>query len=62
MNNTNLTVESCFEHAEELIPERWDTRPEMIKDKRAFNPFNLGPYTLYEHPRVTLFECSTLMA
>lgn len=35
-------VESCFERATEFIPERWVEKPEMIKDKRAFNPFNLG--------------------
>lgn len=34
-------VESCFERAKEVIPERWYSRPEMMKDKRAFAPFAL---------------------
>ena len=38
----SFVVESCFERANEFIPERWTDRPEMVKDKRAFNPFNLG--------------------
>lgn len=47
--NTEVLVESCFEYAEKFITERRDTRPEMIKDRRAFNPFNLGLFTLYRH-------------
>ncbi|KAL8793202.1 MAG: hypothetical protein Q9195_004232 [Heterodermia aff. obscurata] len=37
-------LESCFERANEFIPERWYSRPEMIKDKIAFAPFALGRY------------------
>ncbi|KAG8532537.1 uncharacterized protein KY384_002414 [Bacidia gigantensis] len=39
-----FTVESCFEDAEEFIPERWTTAPHLTKDKSAHMPFSLGPY------------------
>ena len=35
-------VESCFEQAKDFIPERWYSKPEMIKNKNAFAPFALG--------------------
>ncbi|KAF4630617.1 hypothetical protein G7Y89_g7519 [Cudoniella acicularis] len=38
-------LESCFERASEFIPERWTTKPEMIKDKRPYNPFNNGRHS-----------------
>jgi tryprostatin B 6-hydroxylase len=28
----------------EFIPERWYSRPELIKNKNAFVPFSIGPY------------------
>lgn len=34
--------EDCFENADTFIPERWTTRPEMIRNMAAFNPFSLG--------------------
>ncbi|KAK2616801.1 hypothetical protein QQS21_000178 [Conoideocrella luteorostrata] len=34
----------AFEKPTEFIPERWTTRPDLIKDKSAFIPFNIGPY------------------
>ncbi|KAL8938660.1 MAG: hypothetical protein Q9216_003780 [Gyalolechia sp. 2 TL-2023] len=37
-------LESCFENAMEFIPERWYSKPWMIKNKNAFAPFALGPY------------------
>ena len=37
-------LESCFERAREFIPERWYSRPEMIRDKGGFAPFALGKY------------------
>lgn len=39
---TRFVVESCFERAEEFIPERWSSRPELVKDSSAFAPFNQG--------------------
>jgi cytochrome P450 len=37
-----LRCEKFFIHADEFIPERWTTRPELVLDKRAFVPFNPG--------------------
>jgi hypothetical protein len=37
-----VPVESCYQNADEFIPERWYSQPEMIKNKVAFAPFSLG--------------------
>lgn len=37
-------MESAFEKAHEFIPERWTTRPEMIRDKRGFAAFSQGRF------------------
>ena len=37
-----IKVESCFERGNEFIPERWCSRPEMIRNKSAYAPFALG--------------------
>ena len=42
MTRTSKPVESCFEQATEFIPERWYSKPEMIKNKNAYAPFALG--------------------
>jgi cytochrome P450 len=34
--------ERSFESSEEFVPERWTTRPEMVKDKGVYIPFNIG--------------------
>ncbi|CEL09984.1 hypothetical protein ASPCAL13111 [Aspergillus calidoustus] len=34
--------EDCFEDANQFIPERWTTRPEMVHNKAAFAPFGTG--------------------
>ncbi|TGZ85200.1 cytochrome P450 [Ascodesmis nigricans] len=36
--------ERYFSQAEAFFPERWTTRPELIKDRNAFIPFATGPY------------------
>ena len=41
----SFLVECAFENARDFIPERWTTRPEMIRDKRAFAPFSQGRYS-----------------
>ncbi|KIW13029.1 hypothetical protein PV08_08216 [Exophiala spinifera] len=38
-------LESAFERATEFVPERWYSAPGMIKNKNAFAPFALGPYS-----------------
>ena len=35
--------ERYFEKPDSWIPERWTSKPGLIKDKRAFVPFGLGP-------------------
>lgn len=37
-------LEFCYEQADRWIPERWTTKPEMIKDIRGFSPFSQGRY------------------
>ncbi|KAL9059751.1 MAG: hypothetical protein Q9162_001052 [Coniocarpon cinnabarinum] len=39
---TIFRLPSAFECPLEFIPERWTTRPELVKDKRAFAPFGVG--------------------
>ncbi|KAI0839148.1 cytochrome P450 [Hypoxylon sp. FL0890] len=34
----------CFERANEFIPERWTTKPDMVKNRVAFMPWGVGPY------------------
>jgi cytochrome P450 len=36
--------ESIYEKANEFIPERWYSKPDMIKHKDAFAPFSTGPF------------------
>jgi len=38
-------LESCYEQANRFIPERWYSRPELVKDGRSFLPFAQGRYT-----------------
>ncbi|KAL9623092.1 MAG: hypothetical protein Q9160_002606 [Pyrenula sp. 1 TL-2023] len=40
-------LESCFEQATEFVPERWTEGPEMVRDRSAFVPFNIGTYLLF---------------
>jgi len=40
-------VDTAFVDAEEFIPERWYSRPELIKDARAYAPFSVGKPSLY---------------
>ncbi|KAE8152770.1 cytochrome P450 monooxygenase [Aspergillus avenaceus] len=37
--------ERSFERPNEFVPERWTTKPELIKNSSAFFPFSLGPYS-----------------
>lgn len=46
--STLLTMtlgEDCFEKATEFIPERWTTRPEMVRNSAGYTPFGTGMYT-----------------
>lgn len=33
-----------FMYPDEFIPERWTTKPELVLNQSAFNPFSTGPY------------------
>lgn len=37
-------LESSYQDADQFIPERWTTRPEMVKDARGFAPFAQGRF------------------
>ncbi|KAF2649441.1 putative benzoate 4-monooxygenase cytochrome P450 [Lophiostoma macrostomum CBS 122681] len=37
-------LEKIYERPEEFVPERWYSRPQMVKDRSAFNPFSMGRY------------------
>ncbi|KAK3317325.1 cytochrome P450 [Cercophora scortea] len=37
--------EACYERATEFIPERWYSKPDMIKCKDAFAAFGVGPFS-----------------
>lgn len=45
LNLTLLAGEDCFENANELIPERWTTRREMVRNVAAYNPWGTGEVT-----------------
>lgn len=36
--------DACYERAEDFVPERWYSRPDMIRCKGAFAAFGVGPY------------------
>ncbi|KAG6007056.1 hypothetical protein E4U21_006416 [Claviceps maximensis] len=36
--------ERCFVHPNEFIPERWTTRPELVKNASVMSPFGTGCY------------------
>ncbi|KAF8849089.1 cytochrome P450 [Acephala macrosclerotiorum] len=42
---TIARMESCFERADEFIPERWTTKPEMVKNRHGYSPFSIGRYS-----------------
>ncbi|OTA54002.1 cytochrome P450 monooxygenase-like protein [Hypoxylon sp. EC38] len=37
-----MRMEAAFAFPNEFIPERWYSRPELIRDERAFGPFGFG--------------------
>lgn len=37
-------LESSYKSAHEWIPERWTTRPELVRDARGFAPFSQGRF------------------
>ncbi|KAB8202109.1 cytochrome P450 monooxygenase [Aspergillus parasiticus] len=51
----------AFVHPDEFIPERWTTRPELVKDRSAFIPFSSGPYACVGK-RLALMELRRVIA
>ncbi|KAI1351961.1 cytochrome P450 [Xylaria sp. FL0043] len=37
-------LESSYKSAEHFIPERWTTKPDLVKNNKGFAPFSLGRY------------------
>ena len=37
-----IPAEDCWVRPNDFIPERWYSRPELIKNKNAFVPFSFG--------------------
>lgn len=55
------TDERNYTQAETFIPERWYSRPELIRNKNAFFPFSIGPYGCIGKP-LALLEIRTVVA
>lgn len=51
--------EANYVDCDAFVPERWSSRPDMVKQKEAFAPFSLG--TLCHSPLVTLYSPSPLV-
>ncbi|KAL3442746.1 cytochrome P450 monooxygenase [Aspergillus insuetus] len=43
--HTLFRDQRVFVQPQEFLPERWTTRPELIREPSAFIPFNAGPYS-----------------
>ncbi|KAI1283340.1 cytochrome P450 [Xylaria sp. FL0933] len=53
--------ERYFERPDEWIPERWSTQPNLVKDRSAFIPFSIGPYSCVGRP-LGMVEISLVLA
>ncbi|KAK5134636.1 hypothetical protein LTR08_006292 [Meristemomyces frigidus] len=53
--------ESSYQNANAFVPERWYSKPEMIKHKEAYAPFSTGPYGCIGK-NLALIELRTLTA
>lgn len=53
--------ESIYEAAESFVPERWYSKPQMIKHKEAFAPFSTGPFGCIGK-QLAMMEMRTLTA
>jgi cytochrome P450 len=53
--------ESIYSQALEFVPERWYSKPEMVKHKDAFAPFSMGPYNCIGK-NLAYLEMRTLVA
>ena len=46
-----MKVESAFERANDFVPERWYSKPEMVKNKHAYAPFGIGEIKMPDFPQ-----------
>ncbi|KAL9609386.1 MAG: hypothetical protein Q9204_009155 [Flavoplaca sp. TL-2023a] len=53
--------ENIYERAEEFVPDRWTTKPGMIKEKATYAPFSTGPYGCIGRP-LALMELRVVIA
>ncbi|KAI0487366.1 cytochrome P450 [Xylaria cf. heliscus] len=53
--------ERYFARPDEWVPERWSTQPTLVKDRSAFIPFSIGPYSCVGRP-LGLVEISLVLA
>lgn len=44
-NSQLQTGEDCYVRPTEFIPERWTTQPELVLDKRSFQPWSMGRFS-----------------
>lgn len=54
-----ITDPDIYAEADSFIPERWYSRPELVKHKKAFVPFLSGPYSCIGK-NIALTELRTL--
>ncbi|KAI0169851.1 cytochrome P450 [Hypoxylon sp. FL1284] len=54
-------LETAFEKPNEFIPERWTTKPDMVKSEKAFSPFTKGRHVC-PGKQVGLLEVRMVMA
>jgi cytochrome P450 len=53
--------EEIYANAKMFIPERWYSKPELVKEKSAFSPFATGPYGCIGKP-LALMQIRTIVA
>lgn len=41
----SFTAEDNFAKPNDFVPERWSSKPDMIKHPDAFAPFSIGPFS-----------------
>jgi len=61
MINLSFIAEKSYVDPESFIPERWSTKPELIKNKNAFFPFSLGPMGCIGRP-LAMMELRCVLA
>ena len=56
-----MLVESSYEQGDKFIPERWYSKPEMVKDDSGFSPFSMGiEFSIYLENAVNKTKDATI--